>query len=270
MTTTIMKDSIVGDAWIRQTQQNVPIQKIVDPATGAWNGDFLTGPVRLAFVDLFELPKKRADATSEPKYGATLLFPPGVEMGLLYEEYYAIAAKEFADKYEPSSQQYYGLRSPFRNQAEKAKFGGYTPGCIFMTCTSKFKPPVVDTRYNPIVDRSKVYAGVWAICAINAYAYKDPKNPGIAFGLQSVMIIADDSKFGGGGPDAAKQFAGVNVAAPVVRPDIANGMPSGGAPAPAAGIPGYTMPGGGVMRPGIQTAPVPAANGFDPNDEMFS
>lgn len=258
MTTTMVRDSIVGDAWIQATAAAVPVQRIIDQATGQPTGDILTGPVRLAFTDLFELPKPKKlqpgqQQSSEPKYGATLLFPPTADFTILYEEYYKLAGQHFADKYDPQTQQYYGIRSPFRNQAEKLKFGGYTPNCTFMTCTSKFKPPVVDARFNPIVDRNKVYPGVWAICAVNAYHYPNPVNPGIAFGLQSVMIIGDDQKFGQGGPDAKTQFAGVNVAAPIIRPDIAAGMShlnaQAGAPAPAAGIPGYTAPGGGVARP---------------------
>ena len=273
MTTTMVKDSIVGDDWIRQTMQNVPIQKIIDPATGNWNGDFLTGPVRLAFDSLFELPAAKPNQQN-PKFGAMILFPPGVDFALLYEEYYKHCGQTFPECYVPPQPGYAGgypgLHSPFRDQAEKIKFGGFTPGCTFMTVTSKYKPPVVDTRYNPIVDRSKVYPGVWAICAINAYPYgKNPPQPkkGVAFGLQSVMIIGDDTKFGGGGPDATKQFAGVQgrIAAPIVRPGVAANMPVGapGAPAPAAGIPGYTVAGGMPAQPG-QVAPAIPQQHFTP------
>jgi len=276
MTTTIMKDSVVGDAWIQQSQAAVPIQKIIDPQTGNWNGDFLTGPVRLAFADLFELPKKKDNSTSEPKYGAHLLFPPNTNFQLLYDEYYAVAARDFADKWNPHMNQYQGVRSPFRDQAEKAKFSGYTPGAVFLSASSRFKPPVVDARRNPIIDPNKVKAGFWAICAINCYAYKDPKNPGIAFGLQSVMMIAEDKVLSGGGPDVQKQFAGVNVPTAVVRPDMAAGMPQATPPSP--GIPGYIAPGGGAQTPGYnpgvaapqvpQTHFVPPATPSDDDNDM--
>lgn len=254
MTTTMVRNSIVGDAWIQQTMAAVPVQRIIDPKTNNFNGDILTGPVRLAFENLWELPKPRQGQTSEPKFGAQLLFPPGVDFNIIYEEYYKACGQNFAEYYVPPSPGfgggYQGLHSPFRDQVEKIKFSGYTPGCVFMTCTSKFKPPVVDNRMNPIVDRNRIYSGVWAICAIKPYDYgKNPPQPkkGIAFGLQSVMIIGDDEKFAGQGPDAREQFAGVNVTAPVARPNFAN-MPTN-APPPAAGIPGYTAPGGGVSTP---------------------
>lgn len=278
MTSTLVKDSIVGDDWIRQTMAAVPVQRIIDPATGNFNGDILTGPVRLAFDNLFELPPAKPNQQN-PKYGATLLFPPNVDFTILHEEYYKACGQYFPEHY--VNGQYHGLHSPFRDQAEKIKFGGFTPGAVFLTCTSKFKPPVVDARMNPIVDKTKVYPGVWAICAINTYHFgKNPPQPkkGVAFGLQSVMIIGDDTKFGQGGPDVKQQFKGVNIAAPIIRPGIANGMPIGGAPAPAAGIPGYTVPGGGVAAPQPQygqpaphipqthyAPPAPSADDDDPS-----
>ncbi len=251
MTTTCVRDSIVGDQWIHQTAQAVPIQRVLDK-DGNQTNDFLTGPVRLAFDNLFELPQATQQMPN-PKFGASLLFTPYADFSLLAQEYFAICAREFADHWDADTQQYYGLYSPFRDQAEKIKFGGFTPGCVFMSCTSKYKPPLVDTRYNPIVDRSKVYPGVWAICAIAAYPFKDPRKKGVAFGLQSVMIIGDDTKFGGGAPDPTKTFQGVkNVAAPISRPDMSR-MPQGGQP--PAGTPG--MPAGYGGAP-AQPAAAPA------------
>lgn len=239
MTTTVVKDSIVGDNWIYQTAQAVPIQRVLDEKTGQPTGDILTGPVRLAFDNLFTLPQATA-TMQNPKFGSALLFTPYADFSILYEEYYAVCAREFPEYWD--GQQYSGLHSPFRDQREKAKFGGFTPGCIFITSTSKFKPPVVDTRYNPIVDQSKVYPGVWAICAVNAYAFKDPRKKGVAFGLQSVMIIGDDTKFGGGAPDPTKTMAAAKgIAAPIVRPDVARGMPTQQQPGPGPQIPGYTQ-----------------------------
>lgn len=265
MTTTIMRDSIVGDSWIAQTAQAVPIKRVVDPATGQLTGDILTGPVRLSFVNLFTLPQKKQNQTTEPKYGSGILFTPYADFTILQEEYYKILQAEFQHKLNPQDGQYYGVRSPFRAQAEKGQHKGYTPGCVFMTCTSKFKPPIVDARGNPIVDQSKVYAGVWAICSIRPYAYKEPSNQGVGFGLQSVMIIGDDTPLAGGGaPDTNKTFAGVSVSAPIVRPEIVNGMPMGGGQAPAApGIAGYTHTGAPQQAAGFAPPAVPQT-GFTP------
>ena len=271
MATTAVRDSIVGDAWIQQTAQAVPVQRIIGE-DGQPTGDILTGPVRLAFDNLFTLPQA-TDKMQNPKYGAALLFTPYADLTVFYEEYYRVAAMEFASHWSAQDQTYVGLHSPFRDQREKANFGGFTPGCIFISATSKFKPPVVDSRKNPIVDVSKVYAGVWAICAVNTYAYKDPRKKGIAFGLQSVMIIGDDQRFGGGPKDPNQTFGKVaNIQAPIVRPDVAGMMPQGANP-PARGAPGAP---GMPPRPGAAPAipqqawtpprPVPTAPAED--DDM--
>lgn len=265
MTTTIMRDSIVGDDWIQRAMQSAPLRPVINEETGQPTGDILTGPVRLSFVDLLELPQKKPGDQSEPKYRSTLLFPPGTDFALLYEEYYKICGQMFPEYYDAASGQYSGLNSPFRDQAEKLKFLGYTPGCVFMTVSSKFKPSVVDTMHNPIVDPSRVYAGVWAICSINAYGYgKNPPQPkkGVNFGIQSVMIIGDDTKLAGGGPDPKKQFAGVKVDAPINRPSFAGAPAPGAGTPPAAAIPGYTAPGGGVAPQATPPAQAPA--GFTP------
>lgn len=251
MTTTIMRDSIVGDTWIQQTQAAVPMQRILDQKTGQFKGDVLTGPVRLSFCNLWELPKPKPGDNAEPKYGSMLMFPPNTDFRVLYEEYYAGCAKDFAEYYDAPTQQYSGLHSPFHNQQDKLKYKGFTPGCVYINSSSKYKPPIVDARQNPIVDRNKVYDGVWAICAIRQYSFgKQPPRPkkGVSFGIQSVMIIGDDTKLFGGGVDAKAHYSGVNVAAPIVRPEAMMGMPMA-APAPAAGIPGYTQPGGATYNP---------------------
>lgn len=238
MTTTMMRDSIVGDAWIQQTMQANPIRPVLDEK-GAHNGNYTTGPVRLSWLRIDELPEPKPGDDKQAGYEVTALFPPGTDFQPLYDAYYAGCAKTFADHLDAASGQYYGLHSPFRAQAEKLKYQGYTPGGTFIKFSTNYKPPVVDSRFNPVVDKNKIYPGVWAICVVNAYPYgmvprKDgkPTKKGIAFGLQSIMLIGDDTKFGNGAPDPKKQFAGVNVQAPIVRPNMAN-MPAGAAPAAA-------------------------------------
>lgn len=257
MTTTLVKDSIVGDAWITQTSQNVPVQKVLDPETGNETGDLLTGPVRLAFDTLFDLPPATSEVPN-PKYASALLFTPFTDMTLFKDAFNKICQKDFPEYYNETTGQYHGIHSPFRYQDEKLKFAGFTPGCFFMSCSSKFKPPVVDVHKNPIIDRSKVYAGVWAICAVNPYSYKSPKKKGVGFGLQSVMIIGDDSKFAGSAPDPNVTFAATKgaIQAPAVSAVQVGGAapnpvmprpPAGGthaAPAPQ-GV-RYTMPGQAV------------------------
>lgn len=256
-----MRDSIVGDNWIYQTAQAVPVQRVVDEKTGQLTGDLLTGPVRLAFDNLFDLPPVTA-TMQNPKFGASLLFSPWADFTLFHEDYNGLCAKSFSDYWDASTGQFAGLYSPFRDQREKIKFGGFTPGLIFMSSTSKFKPPVVDINGNPIVDKARVYPGVWAICAVSPYVFNDPRKKGVAFGLQSVMIIGDDTKFGGGAPDTKQTHAAVKgITAPIIKPGIAGNMPGQQAQAPGAQIPGYTpqaAPAPQTIETTYRQAPAPA------------
>lgn len=236
MTTTIVRDSIVGDAWIQQTYQTVPPQRIFDEKTGQPTDNFLTGPVRLAFVNLFTPAKKTADNPNGPdKYNTILMFPPMTDFALFYEEYYKVAGREFAEYWNADAGQYIGLHSPFHDQVEKSsKYAGFTPRCQYITVSSQFKPPVVDARGNAIIDPNKAYAGVWAILAVNAYAYgknaKGPQKKGVGFGIQSVMMIGDDTNLANGAQaDPKAQFKGINIQAPIARPDFAK-MPVGQQP----------------------------------------
>lgn len=267
--TTIMRNSIVGDDWIRQLQMAIPPQKVMKPnAQGVpeWTGNILTGPVRLSFPNLFKLPERRA-GQSEPKFGASVLFPPplpgqdvNAQMGLFFEEYYRVAGAKLSQFWNPQMQQYVGIESPFHDQGMKFKFDGYTTGCMYFNCTSKFKPSVVrpipgdPNNFNPVIDEREVYPGVWAILAVNAYDYGvNPPQPkkGVSFGLQSVILIGDDTNIGGGGgADPTQQFSAIASAIPIQRPNLAAVPGMGSAPPVPGAPPAPAMPGVPNQMPG--------------------
>lgn len=258
MTTTIMRDSKIGDAWIAECMRLNPISRCIDPKTGQPNGNILTGPVRLSFCDpLFDPQKPRGregDPSAKGKYSTTAIYPPGTDFTIMYEEYYKALAATFPEYYNATTGQYHGLDNPFHDGASKPNYSGFTPGCIYMAHSSNYQPQIVDVNMNPVTDRSRVHAGVWAILAVNAYTYgKSPPQPrkGMSFGLQQVMIIADDTNLAGGQPDPRTTFNGVNVKPPAVMPNTAFGAAPGaamppprpaGAPASFAPPPGYGLP----------------------------
>lgn len=198
--------------WIRQACLANPIMKLP-------NGNIRTCPVRISFPWLFK-PQPPMDPGSKAKFGATLLFPStayGVDFTPMVNDVNTIFNEEFPPNQYPRDQhgRPMGLHSPFRLQDEKAqKFEGYVPGSYFVTVTAETKRQVVDTRLNPIVDESKVYPGVWALAVINAFPFgKKPVRPkkGVSFGLNSLMIFADDTQLGGGGSDPTVDYAGITV-----------------------------------------------------------
>ena len=98
------------------------------------------------------------------------------------------------------------LRNPFRDQAEKAKRNdtgdyvmpsGYVEGAIFLNLKSSQKPHIVNQNVEDIIDKSEFYAGCWARASVNAYAYDQKGNCGVAFGLNNLQKVADGESFSG-------------------------------------------------------------------------
>lgn len=233
----MMKDSTIDPNWIRE-------QMRANPPSVRPNGNVFTGPVRLSFVNLFKPGKPGTDG-GEGKFGAALLFPPGTDMKLFADTWTREARAAFPNNWDPNGNPI-GLHSPFHDQAEKAyaakPLAGYTPGAIFFNVSSKFKPVVVDASQNLVVEESKAYPGVWAFCALNVYSYKN-KKIGIGFGLQTVMLIADDSKLAGGGGNPQADFGNVQISAQTNMAAKFDALPQ-----PAqGGTPAGIMPSGGYQ-----------------------
>jgi len=244
-----MRDSQVGDQWIYEMCQLNPVKRVIDPATGQWNGNITTGPVRLAFTDsVFEAkPKMKTDPNSPLAFSVNMLFTPWTDITIFHEEYARICQSDFARF--ANGQGGYAVDYPLLEQGNKAgQYAGYTPGLKYINPSSKYKPSVVDFRGNPIVDQSKVYPGVWAIGAVSPYASGVTQvRKGPRFGLQSIMIIGDDKKLSGAAPDPRTLFQGTNVRPPaaatpagfgqappqVPQPGIGAGALGGAAPAQA-------------------------------------
>lgn len=258
MDTTIMRHSIVGDAWIQEMCRLNPVQRVLNDK-GEPNGNILSGPVRLAFCDtLIEAgPMMKSDPNSRIGHATAVLFTPYFDPAIFWEEYYRIAASDFANHWVPETRQYAGLDNPIVScDAKSQKYEGFTPGLLTMNTSSQYKPPIVNGQQMPVTP-DKVYPGVWAILALNVYASgkKSPRK-GPRFGLQTIMIVGDDKNLGGGAPDPRQQFRGVNVKPPVAVPAAAFGagaplgMPPGAASiaafypagAPMAQPPGAYMP----------------------------
>lgn len=205
----IPRDSKVSLDWVQKACTQNPVQKIMDPTTGAFTGNYSTGPVRLGWTNNLLAPQKTDTGTD--RWSVSALFPPGVDMSLLVEAAAIAGAQMFPENMTTQGFVYHGLQSPFHDQVEKStQYKGYTPGAFYFNAGTYFKPRIVDPRMNDIVDNSRIYPGVWAVLAVNAYAYKNKKK-GISFGLQSTVIIGDDEVLGGGGVDPKKAFVGLNI-----------------------------------------------------------
>jgi hypothetical protein len=84
--TTLMRDSIIGDEWIREMVRRNPVRRVLDLKTGQPTANILGGPVRLAFVDnlLTAGLSKKDDPLSKMIFQVTLLFPPIADLTLIW------------------------------------------------------------------------------------------------------------------------------------------------------------------------------------------
>lgn len=160
-----------------------------------------TPKFRVSYPNVFE-PKKN-ELNGQEEYSVMALFPKGADLSALEAEAErAVIAKWGKDKSKWPAK----LRSPFRDQAEKAKRNddgdlilpvGHEEGAIFMNLKTRQRPHVVDEKVQDIIDRSEFYAGCWAIASVNAYAYSQKGNSGVAFGLGNIQKVGDGEPLGG-------------------------------------------------------------------------
>lgn len=155
-----------------------------------------TPKFRVSFPKVFKPELNKLSGKSE--YSVVAIFDKGADLSALKK-----AAQQAAiDKWGPDvSKHPKNLRSPFRDQSEKAKDGvlpaGHVEGAIFMNLKSPKRPGVVDQDVQSILDESLFYAGCYAIADVNPYAYDQAGNRGISFGLNNIQKVADGEPFSG-------------------------------------------------------------------------
>lgn len=216
-----MKDSSMTDEWVKAQWAKNPCVKLA-------NGDIRTGPVRLSFPNILK-PSKPTPTRPEGQYGAVLLFPPGVDLSVLEKEFREIAMAKWPEAGKPGGPK---LFRPIRDQdldgkgqpGEADRYAGYQKGAMRIAANANRPVPCVDQRLAPIVEENKVYPGVWAIITLRCYTFEQQGNRGPTFGLQAVMIVADDTNIGGtGSTNPQEAFAGVSIDPGDINPDAAFG-----------------------------------------------
>lgn len=208
----LMANTRMSDEWIERAVRNNPVV-LLD------NGNYRTCPVRMSFPNIFHMSKPKK-ANIQPSYGANLLFPTCADLKTLQEAVVAVLKEKCPDALSTDPRKKVKVKLPFLDQDDMLKYDGYTEGGKYIIATSKTnKPMVVDHKQQLVTDESRVYPGVWAVCTVRPFWYDVDVNKGVSFGLQSVMIIADDDNFGGGSEDISQAFANVKIDAGDVDAD---------------------------------------------------
>lgn len=175
-----------------------------------------TPEFRVAMAAVFEPYNSKDDPKplEERSYLIRALFPHPSKMAPAYKTEYdaflaelkaranaAILAKWGPDKTKYPSQ----LRSPFRDQGEKS-FDGWEAGALWFTTSKKYKdgrPGLVGSSVDAngvlldIKDPSEFYAGCYARCSLDVYAYSRAGNNGVAFGLVNIQKTRDGESLSG-------------------------------------------------------------------------
>lgn len=157
-----------------------------------------TPEFRVAFPSVFRTKFNKLKKKNE--YSIVALFPKGTDLTELKQAAHAALVKKFGPKSDWPGK----LRSPFRDQGDRAKIKdgketipqGYVKGNIYLNLSSDQKPGVVDEGVQKIIDESEFYGGCWAIASLSCYGYDNGDNKGVNFGLINVQKMKDDDAFG--------------------------------------------------------------------------
>ena len=167
-------------------------------ATNTKDAKVVTGPVRLAFVNLFEARSSNPD--QPPKFGCCLMIPKD-DTATLKKIKDAQAAAAELGKGKFNGKVPANLKTTLHDGDEEQDLEKYPEfaGHYYMNISANesYPPGIVDANVNPILDRSEVYSGMWARVSMNAFAYNSNGNRGISFGLRHVQKVRDDEPFGG-------------------------------------------------------------------------
>lgn len=151
-------------------------------------------PCRISFPNLFE-PK--GVNGSEPKYSVSCLIPE-TDTATLEKINNAIeAAKEDGKTKKWGGKLPTNLKLPLHEGSVDRPDDPAYEGMIYLNCSSKDAPQVVDRRKQPITDPLDVYPGCYCNVSMNAYAFSAGGNKGVTFGLGNVQFVKDGPQLAG-------------------------------------------------------------------------
>lgn len=157
----------------------------------------ITGKVRFSYAHVFE-PVAMQEG-GEPKYQVSLIIPKS-DLKTLDKIEKAIEAAKVAGKDKISKNGKYvpGIKIPLRDGDEDRPDDPAYKNSMFLNCSSKMKPGIVDKDLNPILEKEDFYSGCYGRASINFYAFNTNGNRGIAVGLNNLQKLSDGEPLSGG------------------------------------------------------------------------
>ena len=134
---------------------------------------------------------------SVPKYSVSLIIPKSDTKTIdAINAAVDAAIKEGASKFGGKIPNKAALKLPLRDGDTERDDEAYKDS-FFVNANSTTAPQIVDSKVQPILDRSEVYSGVYARVSITFYAFNSNGNKGIACGLGNIQKIRDGESLGG-------------------------------------------------------------------------
>ena len=158
----------------------------------------ITGPnTRWSYVNVWDPKSINGGA---PKYSVSLIIPKtDTETLRKIKDAIKAAYEEGLNKLRGSGKSVPDLESlklPLRDGDKERKDDPNYAGCMFINANSTTPPDIVDSAMNHIMERSKVYSGVYGRASITLYAFNSNGNRGIACGLNNLQKIRDGEPLG--------------------------------------------------------------------------
>lgn len=161
------------------------------------------GPVKVCYVNVFEA--RSSFEGTEPKFSVRILIDktdPNLEE-LLTGVNKAIANAVSISKEKGKFSKGFPATGKIPLKDGDLNLNGdgnpVHPGYWYMDAKAQEsdKPGVVDIHHNPIMDKSEVYSGCYAVLSLAMYGYDAPANKGISCGLSHFMKVSDGEPMGG-------------------------------------------------------------------------
>ena len=148
----------------------------------------VTGVVRLSYANVWE-PKSINGG--EEKYSVSLIIPKSDKKTIdAINAAVDAAIKEGVGKFGGKIPNKAALKLPLRDGDTEREDEAYKDS-FFVNANSTTPPQIVDSKVQPILDRSEVYSGVYARVSITFYAFNSNGNRGIACGLGNIQKVRD-------------------------------------------------------------------------------
>jgi len=173
--------------------------------------DFTTEPGRIVFPNLFEAKPIVVNGREQgdPLFGCEVLFENQEDIKPLIQVAQKLVQERFPNR-EMKDMQFSFEKGDKKaaKQEEKGRDADFYKGTTVLKATSKYKPGVVDSTLNNIIDPTAIYSGMWGRVHVLLKTYDAAGNIGVKAYLMNVMKTADDEKLVGG-MSAKQAFADV-------------------------------------------------------------